>query len=108
MQRKVEKLCQSAVNILKDFKENPGDTNSFISYYLDATLRILDKYVELSTNAIISSEVQQMLIKSENMIDSVTETFENYKQKSTDEDLIDLDAEISVLEKTIKSEGLKR
>jgi 5-bromo-4-chloroindolyl phosphate hydrolysis protein len=60
----VEKICHVADQIFENFKKDPKDikaTRKFLSYFLDATTKIIRKYVELSSNQHISQDVARSL-----------------------------------------------
>ncbi|MCX7842642.1 MAG: 5-bromo-4-chloroindolyl phosphate hydrolysis family protein [Clostridia bacterium] len=106
VKRDVEQLCIAALSILDDQKKNPMGSQSLINYYLDSTTRIIKKYVELNEVKIRTPEIQSLLEKCENILSSVNQALSKQISSMMEDDISDLDAEISVLEKTLKSEGL--
>ncbi len=109
VRKKVERICIAADNIFDDFKKDPKDIKAarkFLSYYLDAAINIIGKYTELSSRRVVSQGVENSLAKVEEMLETLGDTFERQLHKLLEDDILDLDTEISLLEKTIKSEGL--
>lgn len=109
VRKKVERICMVADNIFDDFGNDPKDIKAarkFLSYYLDAAINIIGKYTELSSKRVISEDVENSLSKVEEMLETLGDTFERQLKKLLEDDILDLDTEISLLEKTIKSEGL--
>lgn len=102
----VEELCIAAESMLEEYKKNPVESKSSIGYYLDSTSRILKKYIELLDMRINTPEIENMIEKSENIIHSVNLAFRQNIENQLGNEIVDLDAEISVLEKTLKTEGL--
>jgi len=104
---KVEKLCEMSEQILENVKRSPQNIKSVrrvFSYYLETTDKILDMYTELSTNHIQSSEMKARLRKIENTLDLTIIAFQQYIEKSMETQVVNLDIEIELLEKTIKME----
>jgi 5-bromo-4-chloroindolyl phosphate hydrolysis protein len=102
----VEVLCITFDEILDDYKKEPQDIKAFIDYYLDSAIKIIKKYVDLSEISIKTVEIENIIQKSEGVISALKDALTKQMANSMQDDMIDLDAEISVLEKTLKSEGL--
>lgn len=93
--------------ILENVKKNPQNNNSVkkvFAYYMETIDRILDMYAELSKQNIQSIEIKTRLIKIENTLDLMVTTFQQYIEKSVENNVFNLDIEIELLEKTIKME----
>ncbi|KJR40883.1 5-bromo-4-chloroindolyl phosphate hydrolysis protein [Candidatus Magnetoovum chiemensis] len=106
---KVIEICEIANKILDNIEKNPEDVKSakkFFSYYLDATITILNKYSEITKHKAKGSNIDTTIDKVESILDTIKEAFEKQHSKLYENDVIDLDTEISVLEQTLKSEGL--
>ncbi|MGE5417152.1 MAG: 5-bromo-4-chloroindolyl phosphate hydrolysis family protein [Acidobacteriota bacterium] len=110
VRQKVEAICGVADKIFEDLRNDPRDiqpAKKFLTYYLDATANILDKYLEISSKGLNGPEVTQRMAKVSQLLDTIRIAFENQLTKLLDNDFLDLDAEMSLLENTIKSEGLR-
>ncbi|GAU78825.1 5-bromo-4-chloroindolyl phosphate hydrolysis family protein [Fusibacter sp. 3D3] len=109
VQDEIYSICATANAIFEDFKEDPKDVKTarkFLSYYLDTTERILDRYVMISNKKIRDGEIDVTLTKVEEMLSLIDETFKKQMRKLLEDDILDLDVELEVLEKTIKAEGI--
>jgi len=109
IRNKIERICQIAEEILEAIEKNPQDFKAakrFFSYYLETTLKIVKTYADLSKQAKAIPEAQETLQKAEAILDNIEKTFQKQLSRILEDDLLDLDAEISLLEKTIKMEGL--
>lgn len=107
---KVDKIIDVTERIFDDIKKDPKDAKpakKFLTYYLDSTVNILEKYIDISSKRLSSPEINATLTKVETILDTIVEAFEKLLEKLLENDIIDLDTEISVLESTIKSEGLR-
>lgn len=105
---KVQDICKTGAEIFEYLAKNPGDipkARQFINYYLDATEKIVNQYVELSARKDKTKEIGDSLKRVETMLDSIQETYSRQLHNLLEDDLLDLNTEISVLEKTMKYEG---
>jgi 5-bromo-4-chloroindolyl phosphate hydrolysis protein len=102
-------ICTTADDIFDDFVKDPNDINiarRFILYYLDTTERIVAKYYQLSKAPYLSDEVKRTLNNVESTLVMIKDTFRKQLKKLTENDVLDLDAEVKVLKNTIKQEGI--
>lgn len=105
---KVQDICKTGAEIFDYLAKNPEDiqkARQFINYYLDATEKIVNQYVELSARKNKTKEIEDSLKRVEAMLDSIKETYSKQLHNLLENDLLDLNTEISVLEKTMKYEG---
>lgn len=106
--KKIQDICKIGVDIFEDVKKNPQDLKkikTFTNYYLDSTDKIITQYVELSGKKEITPEIQSAMTKVEALLDQIKETFEKQLKNLMEDDLLNLDVELSVLKKTMKYEG---
>lgn len=102
-------ICATANDIFDDFVKDPKDIKAarrFILYYLDTTERIVTKYYQLSKAPYLSDEAKTTLKNVENTLGMIKDTFRKQLKKLTENDVLDLDAEVKVLQNTIKQEGI--
>lgn len=106
---KADSICETTGKILADIRKDPKDyknARQFLTYYLDATQKILQRYVEISTHGASSAEIQDVLRKVENTLSTIDAAFKKQLAKLMEDDVLDLDTEITVLKRTIEMEGL--
>ncbi|MCB1158963.1 MAG: 5-bromo-4-chloroindolyl phosphate hydrolysis family protein [Leptospiraceae bacterium] len=109
IKRKVEEITGLIEQIFENFKQDPADikmSRQFLSYYLDTTMKILRQYNNLSQQKVVSKELTESLQKVDRLLDSLKEAFEKHYAKLLSNDIMDLDTEITVMEKTMKMEGM--
>ncbi len=102
-------ICTTATDIFDDFVKDPKDIKEarrFILYYLDTTERIVTKYYQLSNAPYLSEDAKKTLKNVEQTLDMIKDTFRKQLKKLTENDVLDLDAEVKVLQNTIKQEGI--
>lgn len=95
--------------ILAKIERDPArlkQAHQFLTYYLDSTINILNKYVELGAQNVEDEEIQKALAKVESMLQTIRDAFEKQLARLLSDDAMDLDAELATLEQTIKMEGL--
>lgn len=106
---KADRIRQSITKILDYLKKNPGkvkQAHSFFTYYLETTGLILQKYLELSGQQLNDPEIAGTLQKVEGLLDTLADSFDKQLSRLMENEVMDLESEISLLESTIKSEGL--
>jgi len=106
---KVEAICTLATKIFEDIRKDPRDVKpakKFLGYYLDATANILEKYLDISEKQLESVEINARLRKSEETLEMIRSAFERQLAKLIENDILDLDSEISVLQNTLKMEDM--
>ena len=105
---KIRNICTVGVEIFDDIRKNPGPARKvkqFKNYYLDATKKIIEQYVELTCMTNRTTEVDQTVQKIEGMLDSIQQTFERQRANLLEDSLLDINAELTVLKNTMKLEG---
>jgi len=109
VQYKVKQIGDVTEKILDDIKQDPKDlrqARQFLNYYLDATIKILDRYTELSSKRLANPEVQASLKRVEGLLDTIRLAFEKQHAILLQDDVMDLDTELKLLQNTITYEGL--
>jgi 5-bromo-4-chloroindolyl phosphate hydrolysis protein len=102
-------ICTTSNDIFDGFIKDPGDVRvarRFILYYLDTTERIVTKYYQLSQALYLSEDAKATLKNVEQTLGMIKDTFRRQLKKLTENDVLDLDAEVKVLQNTIKQEGI--
>ncbi len=105
---KIRGICKVGVDIFDYIKKNPGKINKvrqFNNYYLDATKKIIGQYVELSGRPDRTPEIEQAIQKVEGMLDLIRQTFDRQMANLLEDNLLDINTELTVLKNTMKMEG---
>ncbi len=105
----VKKLLKEIIKISdKIYKEVVVNTNKiykiekFNNYYIITVEKVINKYIKLTKNKINNSESEAFFSKVEEFLKNVTISFDNLYQSLFKNEVIDIDAEIKVMEKEIK------
>ncbi len=111
IREKLSRIIDVVDRIYADFKKDPKDVKAarqFLNYYLDSTIAIVQKYIELSVHSGASADVETSLRNTEELLDKIHAAFEAQLSKLLENDTLNLDTEIQLLEKTFKMEGLQK
>ncbi|HMV41007.1 MAG TPA: 5-bromo-4-chloroindolyl phosphate hydrolysis family protein [Leptospiraceae bacterium] len=107
---KVEDILSVLQKLDDNFIKDPSDiarARQFLVYYMDSTVKIVQFYIDLSAQNSNSKEVKDALTKGESILDLILHSFEVQHAKLLSNDVMDFNAEIEVLEKTLKMENME-
>ena len=108
MRGKVARLVTTGDRILTELAERPGRIGSarpFLTYYVDVAGRIVTRYCDLSARGSGSEEITDLLARAEASLDDVQLAFDQQLEAILSSDVIDLDSEITLLDKMVQSEA---
>ena len=106
---KLDKLSNVSEEILKQIEKNPKkveEVNKFINHYLPITLKLINSYEELKSQALQGENIQKAKIEIEESIDLINKAFENLLDDLFEDIRLDISTDISVLKTLFKQEGL--
>lgn len=104
-----EQLHETAAHILKYLEKHPekiGMARRFIDYYQDTASSLLGKYVELQESSLKTEEALRLKEDTKGAIKTLNRAFEQQFQRLMSSEMLDMDAEIKLLEKMRKMEGI--
>ena len=102
-------VCDAVARMLSDVRDDPGDlgpARKFFGYYLDATIRVVERYHSLSRRRDDAESVREALTRAEQSLETIRRAYDAQLAHLLENDVMNLDVEIDVLEKTIRMEGL--
>ena len=105
-----EALEAGGRRILSYLEENPEKISMarrFFTYYLDTAAGLLERYTQLQETGLRTPEVTEALRKTAGTFPVLNEVFEKQFTRLMEGELMDVEAEISLLENTLKMEGGK-
>jgi len=106
---RVARLCASAEKILDELRREPRQVDlarAFLTYYLEAAYRIVRGYAGLLERGAPSADVQTTLARAEASLDAIQQAFDKQLAGLLEHDVIDLDSEVALLEKTVQMDNL--
>jgi 5-bromo-4-chloroindolyl phosphate hydrolysis protein len=98
----IEKILDTIADDPKKYKP----AKQFLNYYLDAAVKIVSMYVELASKNLNDEDIQASLTKVESTLGTVKDAFEKQLAQLLSGEVMDLDAELTLLQQTITMEGL--
>jgi hypothetical protein len=107
--RKINRIEDITGHILEYQKKHPeraAELHKFLNYYLPTTLKILNSYAELDRQGVEGENINATKERIEGMMDLVVEGFEKQLDKLFEGDMMDISADISVMEKMLNHDGL--
>lgn len=105
IQKLLKDIIKISDKIYKEVVVNPDKLHKlerFNNYYLITIQKIVKKYINLRKNKIRNSQNEEFSIKIEEFLKNVTLSFNNLYQSLYTDEIIDLDAEMQVMEKEMK------
>lgn len=109
MTRKIARIEECTEHILdyqKNHPETASELHTFLDYYLPTTLKILRSYAELEQQGVQGENISTTKARIEAMMDNVVEGFETQLDKLFEGSMMDISADISVMEKMLSRDGL--
>ena len=104
----IAQLCATAQQILAEIQKHPQRMDvarGFLTYYLEAAARIVRGYEELVARGSDSPEVRKTLAQAENSLPGIQRAFDSHLESLLQLDLLDLESEIDLLDKTVQMEN---
>lgn len=109
MRKQLERIIILSEKMIEEEKNDSRDSSQLISFYnnyLPSTVTIVAKYIELSRKTNKSDAVHEALQKCEKSLTTIEQAFEKQLTNLLDNDILDLDVEVSVLEQSLQMDGL--
>jgi hypothetical protein len=102
-------LCRTADQILAELAAQPRKLDAargFLTYYLDAAQRIVEGYVHLTERGAATPDITATLARAEASLRVVQQAFDRQLAAVLEDRAMDLDSEIELLERTVRSETM--
>ena len=104
--KQLEILTQKIFDYVREHPENLRQIRQFLNYYLPTTIKLLEQYVVLQNQGLRTGNIDEGMTKIEAMLDKVIAAFQQQLDSLFENDVVDITAEIRVMEKMMASEGL--
>lgn len=102
-----EKLAETSEAIIAYLEQNPmkiRQARQFIDYYQDCASRLLTKYISLQDANIETAEIIKLKKDTRSALSTLNKAFSGQFEKLMRVELTDMQAEIDLLEQTVKME----
>ena len=103
---RIGELTSNIFGIVRAHPERREEVRKFMDYYLPTTFSLLESYALMEKQSYQSANILESRKKIENIMNKLVEAFEQQHDRMFQKDAMDVDAEISVLEKMLASDGL--
>lgn len=107
VKNEAEKLAETSAAIIEYLENNPlkiRQARQFIDYYQDSASKLLTKYIGLQDANIETAEIIQLKKDTRSALATLNKAFSGQFEKLMRGELTDMQAEIELLEQTVKME----
>ena len=108
LRQSASELIDIAGNILKFLTDNPRKIPSarrYIDYYQETAANVLENYVELQDTRLLTDESEKIFQNTAEAVLTLKDAFRMQFQKLMQNELMDMEADLSLLRQTLRSEG---
>ncbi len=109
IRHKIALLCRTAEDILAELRKDPGQVSlarPFLSYYLEAAHRIVRGYADLAHRGLDTEDALSTMARAEASLASIQRAFDGQLAALLQHQVLDLDSEIALLEKTVQMDSI--
>lgn len=108
LKRLVQSMQKTAWNILTYLQKHPEKiptARRFIDYYQDSAAGLLEKYIEIDNTQLTTENVQEIKERTKETLYGLNNAYTEQFEKIINEQLLNMDAELKVMEQSIKADG---
>lgn len=108
LKRQVQLMQKTAWNILTYLQKHPEKiptARRFIDYYQDSAAGLLEKYIEIENTQLSTENVQEIKQRTKETLYGLNNAYTKQFEKIINEQLLNMDAELKVMEQSIKADG---
>ena len=99
-------LTASIFRVVREKPERADEVRKFMNYYLPTTLKLLKSYSLMEKQSYQGENIQASRKKIEDVLETLVHAFEQQQDKLFQSEALDVEADISVLETMMASDGL--
>ena len=104
----IERLTAQIFDCVKEHPEKLKQIRKFLNYYLPTTIKLMEQYVTLQNQSVKTENIEEGMQKIEGLLDKVIVAFQRQLDSLFETDVVDITADIRVMEQMMASEGLTR
>ena len=102
----IERLAAQIFDCVKAHPEKLKQIRQFLNYYLPTTIKLMEQYVTLQNQSVKTENITEGMQKIEDLLDKVIVAFQRQLDALFEADVVDITADIRVMEQMMASEGL--
>jgi 5-bromo-4-chloroindolyl phosphate hydrolysis protein len=99
----------TTAKILQQLEKNTDQLSrcrQFLNYYLPTTIKLLEQYVKLQSQGLRAGNIDEAMKKIEELLATVQTAFRKQLDSLFASDVVDITADIAVMEQMMKAQGL--
>ena len=102
----IERLTAQIFDSVRQKPEKLGQIRQFLNYYLPTTIKLMEQYVQLQNQSVKTENIDEGMQKIEGLLDKVIVAFRRQLDALYEADVVDITADIRVMEQMMAGEGL--
>ena len=107
----LRRMQRTAKNLLNHLEKNPERialAYKFIDYYQDRAVKIVKQYQELEETQLSTDKVQDLKSRMKQTLSALDDAYQDQFEHVLNDQIISVDAELTVMEQQLDAEGIKR
>ncbi len=104
--KQIEILTASIIDQVEKKEDKLKQVRQFMNYYLPTTIKLLEQYVQLQNVGYKGENIENGMKQIEDMLDKVIVAFQKQLDSLFESDMVDITADIQVMEHMMASQGL--
>lgn len=104
--KQLEILTEKIFAFVEQHPEDVRQIRQFLNFYLPMTIKLLQQYVVLQNQEMRMGNIDEGMQKIENMLENVIVAFQKQLDSLFESDVVDITADIQVMEQLMAAEGL--
>ena len=102
----IERLTAQIFDCVRKNPKKLSQIRQFLNYYLPTTIKLMEQYVTLQNQRLKTENITEGMQKIEDLLDKVIIAFQRQLDALFEADVVDITADIRVMEQMMASEGL--
>lgn len=102
----IERLTAQIFDCVRKKPKKLSQIRQFLNYYLPTTIKLMEQYVTLQNQSLKTENITEGMQKIEDLLDKVIIAFQRQLDALFEADVVDITADIRVMEQMMASEGL--
>lgn len=102
----IERLTAQIFDCVRKNPKKLSQIRQFLNYYLPTTIKLMEQYVTLQNQSLKTENITEGMQKIEDLLDKVIIAFHRQLDALFEADVVDITADIRVMEQMMASEGL--
>ena len=102
----IERLTAQIFDCVRKNPKKLSQIRQFLNYYLPTTIKLMEQYVTLQNPSLKTENITEGMQKIEDLLDKVIIAFQRQLDALFEADVVDITADIRVMEQMMASEGL--